>query len=239
MLPKLKHPSYEVTIPSNKKIYSFRPYTVREQKILLMMQESNSIEELSKTITDLIESCSTNNFSTKNLAYFDIEYLFLKIRAKSVGETSNLSFKCNNLIGEDICGNVNKIEVSLEDVEVDFSKVVSKEINISDNLVINLRYPNIKSAKYLEEYNITRNIDKLIAAISEDLDTIVDENKVYDEYTQDELREFLLGLDLTSFKSILEFYLSVPKLRKVINFKCSSCGYEEEVTLSGISDFFE
>ena len=239
MLPKLKHPSYEVKIPSNKKTYSFRPYTVREQKILLMMQDSDSVEELTKCITDLIESCSTNNFSTKNLTYFDIEYLFLKIRSKSVGESSNLSFKCNNLLGEDICGHVNKIEVSLEDVEVDFSKSLPKEIQISNNINMNLRYPNIKSAKLLEEYNITKNLDFLISAICEDLESIVDENKIYDEYTQEELKDFLLGLDLNTFKSILEFYVSVPKLSKKINFKCGSCGYEEEVILSGISDFFE
>lgn len=239
MLPKLTHPSYEVKIPSNKKTYTFRPYTVREQKILLMLQDSESVDELTKSISDLIESCSTNNFSTKNLTYFDIEYLFLKIRSKSVGETSNLSFKCNNLINEDICGHVNKIEVTLEDVEVDFSKSLPKEITIKDNLILKLRYPNIKSAKFLEEYNISRNLDLLINAISEDLESIADENKVYDEFTNEELQEFLLNLDLNVFKSILEFYLSTPKLTKVINYRCAKCAYEEEITLSGLSDFFE
>ncbi len=239
MLPKLKHPSYEVKIPSNKKTYSFRPYTVREQKILLMMQDSDSIEELTKCITDLIESCSTTNFSTKNLTYFDIEYLFLKIRSKSVDEVSNLSFRCNNIVNENICGKVNNIQINLDQIEVDFSKSISREIKISDNLFMNLRYPNIKSAKALEEYNVTKNLDFLIAAICEDLESIVDENKVYDEYTPEELKEFLLALDLSTFKTILEFYINSPRLSKTVNFNCSACGYEEEITLSGISDFFE
>lgn len=239
MLPKLKHPTYDVKIPSNKKTYSFRPYTVREQKILLMMQDSESIEELLKCVTDLIESCSVNSFSTKNLTYFDIEYLFLKIRSKSVGESTTLSFRCNNQVDDDVCGTVNKLDVSLDSVEVDFSGALPREITLDSNITLNLRYPNIKSAKLLEEYNVSRNLDSLIEAITEDLESIVDENKVYEDYTKEELREFLLELHIDSFKKILEFYINTPKLTKRIQFTCTKCGYKEDLVLSGLSDFFE
>lgn len=238
MLPKLSHPSYEVKIPSNKKTYKFRPYTVKEQKILLMMQESESIEDITRTITDLIESCSINPFSTKSLTYFDIEFLFMKIRSKSVGETTKMSFKCNNIVDDVVCGTVNEFEVSLDDVEVSFANSSSNEIAVAKDIFIKLRYPSAESAKYLELYNKTKEIKYFVSAVAEDLETIMDSEKVYDDFTQEELTEFINSLDLTVFKSILEFYVNTPKLTKEISFNCKKCKYSETIVLSGLSDFF-
>lgn len=238
MLPKLSHPSYEVKIPSNKKTYKFRPYTVKEQKILLMMQDSESIEDITRTIIDLIESCSVNPFSTKSLTYFDIEFLFMKIRSKSVGETTKMSFKCNNTVDDVVCGTVNEFEVSLDDVEVSFANSSSNEIAVAKDTFIKLRYPSAESAKYLELYNKTKEIKYFVSAVAEDLETIMDSEKVYDDFTQEELTEFINSLDLTVFKSILEFYINTPKLTKEISFNCKRCKYSETIVLSGLSDFF-
>jgi hypothetical protein len=238
MLPKLSHPNYEVKIPSNKKLYIFRPYTVKEQKILLMMQDSESIEDLTRCITDLIESCSVKEFTTKSLTYFDIEYLFLKIRSKSVGENTKLSFKCNNIVNEVVCGAINDIEVNLDDVEVSFQNSISNEIKINDNLFMKLRYPNINSAKSIEMYNSTKNLDYLFKSISEDLESVMDSEKIYDDFTEQELTEFLNSLDLSTFKNILDFYINSPKLSKNVDFTCKKCNYNETIILSGLSDFF-
>jgi superfamily II RNA helicase len=238
MLPKLSHPSYEVKIPSNKKIYKFRPYTVKEQKILLMMQDSDSIEDLTRCITDLIESCSLTPISTDELTYFDIEYLFLKIRSKSVGESSTVSYKCNNQIDGELCNTVNELEISLDDVEVSFENSIPGEIKLTEDIFIKLKYPNAKSAKALELYNVTKDIDYLTEAINEDLESIMDSEKIYDDFTQEELKEFLNSLDLTVFKNILQFYINTPRLTKNVQFKCRKCNYSETIILSGLSDFF-
>jgi hypothetical protein len=238
MLPKLNHPSYEVKIPSNKKSYIFRPYTVKEQKILLMMQDSDSVEDLARCMTDLIESCSIKEFSTKSLTYFDIEYLFLKIRSKSVGETTKINFRCNNIVEEQTCGAINEVEINLEDVAVSFENSISNEIQINDNLYMKLRYPNVTSAKFLELYNTTKDLDYLIKSISEDLESIMDSEKMYDDFNDDELKEFLNSMDLNTFKKILEFYINTPKLTKDIEFTCKKCKYNEMIVLSGLSDFF-
>jgi hypothetical protein len=238
MLPKLSHPSYEVKIPSNKKTYKFRPYTVKEQKILLMMQNSDSIEDLTRCITDLIESCSLTPISIDKLSYFDIEYLFLKIRSKSVGETSTVSYNCNNQINGELCNTVNELEISLDDVEVSFENSIPGEIKLTEDIFIKLKYPNAKSAKALELYNVTKDIDYLTEAINEDLESIMDSEKIYDDFTQEELKEFLNSLDLTIFKNILQFYINAPRLTKNVEFKCRKCQYSETIVLSGLSDFF-
>jgi predicted phage-related endonuclease len=203
-----------------------------------MMQESESIEDITRTITDLIESCSLNPFSTKSLTYFDIEFLFLKIRSKSVGETTKMSFKCNNIVDDNICGTVNEFEVSLDDVEVSFANSSSNEIAVAKDIFIKLRYPSAESTKCLELYNKTKEVHYFVSAVAEDLETIMDSEKVYDDFTQEELTEFINSLDLKVFKSILEFYINTPKLTKEISFNCKKCKYSETIVLSGLSDFF-
>jgi hypothetical protein len=240
MLPKLNHPKYEVKIPSTGGSYKFRPYTVREQKILLMMQDSTDIDELTDCVKDLIVSCSlTEKFNPDSLSYFDIEYLFLKIRSKSVGEITQISFKCNNIVEGSICGGINRIDVSLDDVAVDFSNTLLPTIQIGSDLYIKLSYPNITSAKFLEQYNHTKEMNKLLDAISIDVIHISDSEKIYDDFTSDELKDLLLSLELSAFSNIIEFYANCPKIKKEIGFVCSKCGYEERIVLSGLSDFFE
>jgi hypothetical protein len=203
-----------------------------------MMQDSDSVEDLARCMTDLIESCSIKEFSTKSLTYFDIEYLFLKIRSKSVGETTKINFRCNNIVEEQTCGAINEVEINLEDVAVSFENSISNEIQINDNLYMKLRYPNVTSAKFLELYNTTKDLDYLIKSISEDLESIMDSEKMYDDFNDDELKEFLNSMDLNTFKKILEFYINTPKLTKDIEFTCKKCKYNEMIVLSGLSDFF-
>ena len=237
-LPKLQHPTFEVKIPSTNKSVIFRPYTVKEQKILLMLQESKDPDELARCVKDLVESCCTNEIRADKLTYFDLEYILLKLRAKSVGEISKLSYKCNNKIEEKTCGSVVNIEVNLEDVQIDFSRAKKQEISIGYGIVLKMGYPSITSAKLLEEYNAKRDVKILIEAISNDVVSIMDSEKVYDDFTKEELKAFIQEIDLESFKVIIDFYVNAPRLRKEIDFKCNKCGYKEKILLQGITDFF-
>lgn len=237
-LPKLEHPIYELKIPSNKKTFKYRPYTVKEQKILLMLQESTNSDELLNTFKDLISSCSLTQIDLNKLTYFDLEYIFLKLRSKSVGEISTIRFKCNNVIDEKKCNHITPIDINLDEISIDVPNKI-KPIKITDNISIQMKYPNLHSAKLLEEYNKNRELHNLISAIIEDIEYISDNETVYDSFSSDELKEFINSLDLNAFAEILSFYVNVPKLTKRIDFKCSKCGNTDIITLSGIEDFFE
>lgn len=242
-LPKLQHPTFEVKIPSTQKSFIFRPYTVKEQKILLMLQDSKDPDELVRCIKDLIESCCQGDINADKLTYFDIEYIILKLRSKSVGEIANLAFKCTNTINaedetESVCGATTKLDINLEDINVDFSKSKNKDILIQDSISIRMSYPSIKSAKLLEEYNSSRDSSLLIKAILGDISSISDKEKVYDDFTQEELIEFINSLDLKVFEQFLQFYINSPKLRKNVEFKCRKCGFVGNIVLEGLTDFF-
>jgi len=248
MLPKLQHPVFDVMIPSSGIKYQFRPYTVLEQKILLLMQEVEIAEELTNLILQLIQSCyvgdSRNNkpLDVNKLTYFDVEYIFLKIRTKSVSDDTTISFRCNNTLGEDgkgdVCGEVNNIKVRLDDIEIKIDPALLEPIHLTNDLFIQLNFPSIRSAHHLEKYNATKDLQELFLAIQIDLKSVMSSDKVYDEFDLLEVTEFLNSLDLKSFKSILEFYVNIPSLKKNIMFKCTKCGYNDTITLSGLVDFF-
>lgn len=239
-LPKLEHPSFTIKMPSNGKSYNFRPYTVKEQKILMMFQDTKDVDELLDCLKQLIEACClTKDLNVDKLTYFDIEYVFLKIRSKSVGETSTLSYKCNNQIEDNVCGTVNKIEVDLESITVDMSKKPKDIINIDSKNSLKIRFPNLKSTKYIELYNTTREISNLIEAIALDIEYVDSDGTIYDSFSSQEIKEFINNFQLKTFEDILEFYINIPRTRKEIEFKCYKCGYTDKIVLSGITDFFE
>lgn len=237
-LPKLEHPIYELTVPSTKAKFKFRPYTVKEQKILLMLKESSEPDEIVKVLKELIGSCCLDKIPVNKLAYFDIEYLFLKIRAFSVGEIATLSYKCNNVIEDKKCGVVSSIDVDLNSIEIDFTNVKEKEIELENGIAIVMDYPNLDSSKLILEYKTSDDVGALVAATCNDINLIKDANKVYEEFTKEELTEFINALSLDSFQKIIDFYLSCPNLSKEILFTCKKCGYTENIILKGLRDFF-
>ena len=238
-LPKLNHPTIDVKIPSTKEKATFRPYTVKEQKILLMLKESSSPEEIVQVLKNLISSTCVGKINPEKLAYFDIEYLFLKIRAFSVGEKTQVNYKCNNVVEDSTCGSVTPIDIDISDIEVDFSGVVPQEIQVGKDIVIKFRYPSIESANWILDYRTNNNFDSLIKAIVSDVTLVKDSDSIYDDFTQEELTEFVNSLPLEAFDKVLQYYISCPTVKKKVNFKCKKCGYSEDIILSGIQDFFE
>ena len=169
-LPKLNHPTFELTIPSTKEKVKFRPYTVREQKVLLMMKESSEQEEIVQSLKDLIESCSQTKINANKFAYFDIEYIFLKLRAFSVGEISTLSYKCNNLKADGSkCSEITSMDIDLREIEVTFDGVKEKRIPIENGLYLLMNYSNLESAKYIADYRSTNNLESFLNAIAIDV----------------------------------------------------------------------
>jgi T4 bacteriophage base plate protein len=237
-LPVLEHPTFELRLPSTNKTYIFRPYTVKEQKILLMLQDSTDKEEITRCAKDLIGSCCVGKINPEKLSYFDVEYILLRLRAKSVGEVSTLNYRCNNIVNEKTCNNRVSIDINLEEISVNFANAKSGLIPVQGNINMKLNYPGIKSSGLFEEYKQTRNIEKLLAAIQIDLESITDDQKIYTDFTSEEFREFFESMNMETIENILEFYLNVPSLQKTVTFSCGKCGYSEEIVLKGIRDFF-
>jgi len=239
-LPTLSTPTYELTIPSTGKKITFRPYTVKEQSILLMSSEASDIQDIIHATKEIVSSCIvTPGIDVDKLTSFDIEYFFINLRAKSVGEKVELSYKCNNIIDGIKCGAINVSEAQLDKVKVIWPEGSNNEIKLTDNLGIKLKYPNLSTAEDLfKGKGTTSEYTAVIDMVTNDTEYVFDSEKIYDDFTREELREFVLTLSITSMDKLIKFYSNIPYISETIPYVCKKCGYKEDLVLKGMQDFF-
>jgi hypothetical protein len=222
-LPKIKHPTFVTKVPSTGQKVTYKPFTVQEEKILLMARESNDTQETLNSVKQIINNCVvTENFDVNKLATFDVEYLILQLRAKSTGETVDVTYTFGD---EKI-----PVTINLEEVKVVFQENHSKKFMITDKIGVVMSYPSL---------NIAMSDDKedYFKRIVECIESVYDDDNVYDEFTAAEMEEFLLSLPNKSLEKILEFFNTMPKLEHKITIK-NNKGEEKEIVLRGLSDFF-
>lgn len=231
-LPKIDYPIYNIQVPSLKKEFKFRPFLVKEEKLLLMAKENENPIEILSAIKQIINNCSEDkNFEINKTALFDLEYLFLKLRAVSVDNTVSVSYKDT----ED--GKVYDFEINLDEVEVIFPEKIDNRIEITDKSGIIMRYPS--ATLYDDEEFLKLEKEQLFELIIRCIDSIYMEDEIYEakDYKKKELEEFLENLNIKIFEKIQKFLLSVPKLEKRLQYK-NSLGNDREIVLSSLSDFF-
>lgn len=241
-LPKLDVPIYETKLISNGKTVKFRPFLVKEQKLFLMASQSEDVKETMDIIKQVLSNCIlSDDVSVEDLPSFDLEYLFLNLRAKSVGETVELKYTCNNTITDDEgnqknCGNMMKFKVDLMDIKPEKNKNHTNNIQLDSKLGVVLKYPSISLLSKIENID---NID-IFELILDCIESIYDNENIYyaKDVSREDLSEFLESMQQQDFQKIEEFFKTMPKLQKTINFKCSKCGYKEDINLEGISHFF-
>jgi len=237
-LPKISTPTYELELPSTGKKIKYRPFLVREEKILIMALESEDMKQISNAINTVITECIlTRGVKIDELSTFDIEYLFLNIRARSVGETVEVNITCPD-------DNVTKVkvEIDLDSIKVEKDPKHSNVVKLDDNLSIQMKYPSL--AQFVEnnfEYSesgsgVDKSLDVIIACIGQVFTE--DESWAASDCTKKELKEFVEQMNTKQFKDIEEFFNTMPKLSHIVKVKNPETNVESEVVLEGLASFF-
>jgi len=235
-LPKLSVPEYELQLPTTNEKIKYRPFLVREEKILLMAMESQDEKEMVNSVKTIIKNCTNIKRKVEELATFEIEYLFLKIRAKSVGETSTFMITCPD-DGETQV----EVKVDLDDVDLEMSDDHSRKIMLDDNIGVLMKYPSLDTFVKLNlTSEDTPSMDNMFELAATSLDQIFEGEEVWEakSISKKEIMEFLEGMNSEQFQKIQAFFETMPKLKKVLTVKNPKTEVESEVVLEGLAAFF-
>ena len=230
-LPKINTVLYDLELPSSGKKVEYRPFLVKEDKILLMALEGKDDREMSKAIKQIITQCvSTAGFNVNKLPMIDLEYLFLNIRGKAVGDISTITF-------EHECGETINLDIDLSKVKVVKNKNYSDLVKITDDVMIRLTPPGIDNVIGAGNKN---QIDMVLEIIRDSIVEIIQGEDVFSaqDHTREELEEFLNSLNSGQFKKVQDYYESLPKMKQDIEYTCKKCGKTETETLEGLASFF-
>lgn len=235
-LPVNPTPIYKLTIPSTNKSVKFRPWLVREEKTLLLAQQSEDADVMSNTLKSVINACVIDKINIETLATFDLEYIFTQIRSKSVGEDVELIFKCKYC--DDSKAKV-KIKFDISKIKVDVPENHSKQIQLFDNVGVMMKYPTITSMQSLGKKR-TNDIDLVFDIVSNCIDYVYDDKEIHyaKDLSKEELDAFLNQLTAEQFIKLENFFETLPKMKQKVEYTCPVCEASNQVTLEGMTSFF-
>lgn len=239
-LPVVDMPVYEMTIPSSGDTIKVRPFTVKEEKLLLMAAESGNINDISSTVKQVINNCIiSGKFDVETAPFFDVDYSFIYLRAKSIGEKQEIQLTCRNLSdGVNECGNVFPAMVDMNDVEIIKNDNLKSDIPLDGKRGVIMKYPPYSAIKKIENEKLP--IDKKIMMIISCIDKIYDKDNVYPakDHSIGDLKAFIEQLSEANFKKLEAWTEDFPTFLSVIKAKCTKCGYDHVVRYSDFEDFF-
>ena len=239
-LPKIDTPVYDLTLPLSKKKIRYRPFLVKEQKNLLMALESDDQESIQENIKQVLTNCTlTKNVDIEELPVVDIEYFFINLRAKSVGEVVENKYRCENVVEGKKCNNVMDHTLNLLEIKVEGVKKDNDVIELTDKISVKMRYPKFSILKNIKD--MQKMTDIALQMIAESIEYIYDGNQFYysNEVSVNELVEFVESLSQKQFEKIENFFRELPKLERKIEMTCSKCGFVHKFNLEGLENFFE
>jgi len=238
-LPKIDTPTYELTLPLSKKSIKFRPFLVKEQKNLMMAMEDDNKESIERNIKQVLTNCTlTEDINIEDLPVTDIEYYFINLRARSVGEIVENKYVCTNEVDEKQCGNKMEVKINLLDIQVDVDPSMTNDIQITDKIVLKMKYP---------KFSIIEKLSKKESAVEVAFDIMIDSiESIYDgeqfyyghETPREEMMQFLESLSQDQFSKLESFFENLPKINKKVDMKCSKCGFDHTMNLEGLENFF-
>lgn len=235
-LPKLSAPTYELVVPSTGKKIKYRPFLVKEEKILLLAMETEDEKQMANAVKTILSNCIlTSRFKVDTLSLFDIEYIFLNIRGKSVGETVEL-----NIICPDDGESTVPVVIDLDDIQVKKSDDHDNIIKMNDDVSVVMKYPSMDLFIKNNMKESTSEVDDVFEIASMCIDQIVEGEEVYEasNFSKKEILEFLEGMDTKQFVSIQKFFETMPKLSHTVKVKNPNTKVESEVVIEGLASFF-
>lgn len=233
----LDYPTYTLTLPSNGKEIQFRPFIEKERKILLMAAENNADDvEMLIVMKNILKACCLTKINIDELTTFDVEYFFLHLRSKSIGEKVKLNFRCDNIVDTKPCNTIMEIDVDITDTELD-KPLLDGLIKLSPKLAVQMKYPTFGK---MVEYSNNPKRESIYGLVALSIDYIANDSNMFHakDYTFDELLEFIESLNTQQFEKLQEFIEEMPSLTKKVQHKCTKCGYNHEIILKGYRSFF-
>ena len=237
-LPKINTPTYELVLPSNGKKIKYRPFLVREEKILIMAMESEDMKQITNAIVQILSDCIiSKDVKVESLSTFDIEYLFLNVRGKSVGETVEVNITCPD-DGETQV----EMVIDIDSIKVQKIKGHKNIIKLDDNLSMKLKYPSLEQfvENNFEVSETQSSVGQSLSMITSCIEMVYNNDESWEatDCTKEELEEFIEQLNTKQFKEIENFFTTMPKLSHTIVVKNPNTGVESEVVLEGLASFF-
>jgi len=235
-LPKIIAPEYEVKLFSVKQPVRFRPYLVKEEKLLLMAQNGNDPKEIENAVRQIARNCTFDKINADTLPSFDLEYLFLQLRGKSVNNIIELRLVCQNPVAstteQKTCGALIQKDIDIDDIKLTVPDGHTDLIALSDSITVQMKYPTatVESDQLLE---LLPHCIKLVMQ-----KVISDATAVYEVTNVEEAKEFVDNLTVAQVDKLRVFFDTMPHMEYTFTFQCNKCGYEEPITLKGLQDFF-
>lgn len=248
-LPKLTTPEYTVQLLSVKEPVRFRPYLVREEKILLMAQQGEDKKEIENAVKQILRACTFDAINIDALPSFDLEYLYLQLRARSVNNVVETRFQCQNLVrtGDALlkadddgrCKTLVTMQVDLDQVRIKTTEGHTNEIMITDTIGLKLRYPTAEILNaWIAETNTALAVLRVLNSCVECVFTAEGDVYEFRDQTEQERQDFIESLSVTQLEKLSAFFQTMPMLSHALPFHCPKCGYEETITLQGLDSFF-
>jgi len=238
-LPKIDVPVFELELPLSKKVISFRPFLVKEQKNLMMAMEADDKETIEKNVRQVLTNCTiTEGVDIDKLPVIDIEYYFINLRARSVGEIVESKYVCTNVVDGVECNNKMEAKFNLLDIKVDIDPNAKNIIDLTGKISIKLKYPEFSLVEKLKKKDSA--VDIAFEVVIDSIEWIFDGEQYYHAYesTRDELMQFIESLNQEQFSKLEGFFNNLPKLNRKIAMKCSKCGFDHTISMEGLESFF-
>lgn len=228
-LPKLNTPTFELTLPSSGQKVRYRPFLVKEHKTLLAMYDAKDTE-VARIVRELVDVCTFNALDVNKLPYFDIEYIFMNLRAKSVGEVVEVFVNCT-------CGNKIDAKFNIEELKVVKNDKHTSKIMITDSLGVEMKYPMLDD---VIKVFLSDNTESVIDMVVDNVKGIFSNEEYWDakDQTKEEISDFILSLTKDQFALLEEFFVTAPKIVQEIEADCNKCGKHNTTKLEGLSNFF-
>lgn len=228
-LPKLEVPTFETKLPSTSKAVKYRPFLVKEHKVLLMLKDAES-SEISRIVHEIVDACTFNKLNMKDLAFFDLVHLFIELRKVSIGEMLDLVVNCD-------CGNAIQHQANLNDAKVVTKPDHSSRIRLTRKIAVDLRYPHLDES--MEAYTTT-DTDRTLELLASCIKGVHEDNEFHDarESSKQELLDWLDGLGAKQLTDIMKFFDTMPKVTLPVSTECPKCKKKHDLSLEGLDNFF-